>query len=169
MFNLRDIAYLGIVDSTTRIYYDLNYSCEEPQNFFRYLDCPIGLYKDQVILCEKRPTSDSVNVYLVCLLEKDSNEIFVKNALVALMSVFDKIMKNGWSLERVQTKYDLFIFVMNEFVFNGIILEDEENKLWERLQKRTFESIGGIKVNRGLASMLNKAAKSMKDSFTLKK
>lgn len=85
------------------------------------------------------------------------------------MACFDKIMKNGWTIERVETKYDMFVFLMNEFLFNGIILEDSTEKLTARLQKRTFESIGGIKVNKGLASMLNKAAKSMKNSFTLNK
>ena len=152
------------MDSYNRVLYELNYGNMDLSDLEEYLEYSITLYKEHPLLVEKRET-----IWFVMIANKNSNEIFVHNAFCSFLENCDKIMKNGWSLERFETKFDLFIQLTNQFLFKGIILEDNKEKLEERQLKRSFESIGGIKVNKGLASMLNKAAKSMKNSFSLNK
>lgn len=157
------------MDSYNRVLYELNYGNMDLSDLEEYLEYNITLYKEHPLLVEKRETKDSQTIFFVIIANKNSNEIFVHNALCSFLENCDKIMKNGWSMERFETKFDLFIQLTNQFLFKGIILEDNKEKLEERQLKRSFESIGGIKVNKGLASMLNKAAKSMKNSFSLNK
>ena len=168
--DLKDISYLGIVDSSGRVLYEINYCNVNAMELMKNRHVPISIYKDKPLFIETKISNKGHgDLHFILLAEQHSNEIFVYEAFQSLLEIFDKFMKNGWHLERFETKYDMFILAINEFVFNGIILEDNKEKLTERLQKRSFESIGGIKVNKGLASMLNKAAKSMKNSFSLKK
>ncbi|KAL6122311.1 Coatomer [Nucleospora cyclopteri] len=166
--DIKDVSYFCITDSLKNIYYELNYENVDRTLLLSNLTDEVSIVNDQTMFCVAKSTPTATNIYMILLCTRDANEIFVKNALDSFVECMDKIMKKQWSNERVETKFDLIVFLINEFLYNGIILEDNESKLYGRLQKRPFESVGGIKVNRGLASILNKAAKNVKKSFSPK-
>lgn len=167
--DLRDVSYFAIVDSTKRILYELIYDDAVKTGIFDDLDIEAHAFGERTLFSKCKQTSGPISIYFVLLANKEANELFISSAFDSFLENADRIMKNGWTLERFETKYDMFVLLSNEFLFNGIILEDDKDKLYGRQQKRSFESIGGIKVNKGLASMLNKAAKSVKNSFSLNK
>ncbi|ELA42805.1 uncharacterized protein VICG_00120 [Vittaforma corneae ATCC 50505] len=157
--DIKDAAFLAIVDSAKNIL--LSYSCEE---FDRHgLLSSLGeengqvfIFKDHTVFVSR---INDISVLLVTFPE--SNEIFVSKAFEALVNSLSRVIKN-WCIERIAEKYDQLQLIFHEFVFKGIILVDEEDELSSRIMKRTFENMNAIKVNKGFASLLNKATKSLR-------
>lgn len=161
----KDVSYLGIVDSTGRVYYDMNYDKVDTKDLLNDLsNSPISIYKDKTLLNITKYSQDIPSIRILLLCRKDSNELFVNNAFENFVGALEKHVKT-WTVGRIESKFDLIVLLANEFVFNGIILEDVQEKLLNKIQKRTFESVSGIKVNKGFATVLNKTAKSMKSGF----
>jgi hypothetical protein len=157
--DIKDVCYIGIVDSQKKLLYSYNYQLDDVHSFINTLDennGPVYLYKDQLALHFQM---NDISVLFLAMPE--SNELFVSKAAEALIDSLSAIIKN-WCVERIAEKYDQIILLFNEFVFRGIILTDNSEELSTRILKRTFENMSAIKVNKGFASFLNKAAKSFK-------
>lgn len=157
--DIEDVAFLAIVGPARNTL--LSYSCEEfdRDGLLSALDEENGqvfMFRDYTVFVSRM---NDVSVLLAAF--SKSNEMFVSKAFEALVCSLSRIVKN-WCVERVAEKYDQLQLVFHEFVFKGIILVDEEDELSSRIMKRTFENMGAIKVNRGFASFLNKATKSLR-------
>ena len=157
--DIKDVCYIGILDSQKKVLYSYNYDLNDVQSFISTLDennGPVYLFRDQLALHFQM---NDISVLFLAMPE--SNEIFVSKAAEALVQSLSSIIKN-WCVERISEKYDQIILIFNEFVFRGIILIDNPDELSSRILKRTFESMGSIKVNKGFASFLNRATKSLR-------
>lgn len=157
--DIKDVSFIGILDGSRNLLYSYNYDCADTQAFIASLDddvCPISIYKEQTVLTERLN-----DIILVLLARPDSNEIFVKGAFDALIESLSGVIKN-WCAERVVEKYDQVVLIFHEFVFKGIVLTDDCEDLSSRVMRRTFENVNAIKVNKGLASFLNRATKSLR-------
>jgi hypothetical protein len=157
--NIKDVSYIGILDSKKHVLFSYKYEFNEESLLIATLDennGPVYLFKDQLVLNSKLN-----DISILFLANKDSNEIFVSQALDALIQALSLVIKN-WCVERIAEKYDQIILIFNEFVFNGIILSDDTEDLSSRIMKRTFENLSSIKVNKGFASFLNRATKSLR-------
>ncbi len=157
--NIKDVAFLAIVDSTKNILLSYTHESVDVQGILSAIDEENGsafIFKDQTVFISRL---NDISIILVSFPE--SNEIFVASAFDAFVGSLTKIIKN-WCVERIAEKYDQLQLIFHEFVFKGIILVDNETELSSRVMKRTFENMSALKVNKGFASFLNKAAKSLK-------
>lgn len=157
--DIKDVAYLAITDSSKNVLISYSHEQVDVQGILSTLDDengPIFIYKDSSVFVNRMN-----DIFIILVTFPDSNEIFVAKAFEALTDSMSKIIKN-WCVDRIAEKYDQLQLIFHEFVFKGIILVDEENELSSRIMKRTFENMSSIKVNKGFASFLNKAAKSLK-------
>lgn len=157
--DIKDVSFVGIVDSNRELLCSYNYDCADTQALLASLDadaCPISIYREQTLFAAKLN-----DITLVLLARPDSNEIFVQGAFDALVECLSRIIKN-WCVDRVMEKYDQVVLVLHEFVFKGVVLTDDSEELGRRVMKRTFENVNAIKVNKGLASFLNRATKSLR-------
>ncbi|ORD98684.1 COPZ [Hepatospora eriocheir] len=165
--SIKDVAYLGIHNTAGKVFYSMNFDKIDIKDLLNNIGRDeIGVYNNYTMMVDTRHTSESSDIQIVLLSKATSNELFVRNAMDNLIMALEKYIKK-WSFNRIELKYDLIVLVCNEFLYNGIILEDDYKKLLNRIEKRTFESLAGIKVNKGLASMLGKAARDVKDSFNI--
>lgn len=157
--DIKDVSFIGIVDSNKDMLYSYNYDCADVKSLLGSLEddaYPISIYKDQTLFATRLN-----DISLVLLARPGSNEVFVQKAFNALVESLSRIIKN-WCVDRVAEKYDQVVLAFHEFVFRGIILTDDSDELSKRVMKRTFENVNAIKVNKGFASFLNKATKSLR-------
>jgi len=157
--DIKDVSLMCIADSSKNILFSYRYDnidVKDMLDSIQDLEFTISVYKDQTLFTQRL---NDISIHL--LARPDSNEIFVQNAFDALVESLTKIIKN-WNVERIAEKYDQIMLIFHEFVFNGIILTDDAGELSSRVMKRTFENVNAIKVNKGLASFLNKATKSFR-------
>lgn len=157
--DIKDVSLMCIADSSKNVLFSYRYDSidvKDMLNSIQDLEFTISVYKDQTLFTQRL---NDISIHL--LARPDSNEIFVQNAFDALVESLTKIIKN-WNVERIAEKYDQIMLIFHEFVFNGIILTDDAEELNSRVMKRTFENVNAIKVNKGLASFLNKATKSFR-------
>ncbi|KAI5169454.1 hypothetical protein PAEPH01_0728 [Pancytospora epiphaga] len=158
---VKTVNYLAICDNTKDVLYSLNSGNIDVENLMDFITNEtddISIYKDQMLLLYRNN-----NLFVTMLAAQDANEVFTKNAFDSFVVALDKFIKN-WTHERVAEKYDLIVLAFNEFLFQGIILTDQSKELGDRMMKRSFENINGIKMKKGLASFINKAAKSLRNS-----
>lgn len=159
--NIKDVSYLAILEKYTNVIYAMNFdniNTEELHSILNKDTDAISLYNDRSLFLYRNN-----DIIAVLLTKPDSNDIFVYNAFKSLIDSLDKIVKE-WICERFGEKYDQVLIALNEFVYNGIILTDQTEDLNKRIMNRTFENISGIKVNKGFASFLNKATKSLRNN-----
>lgn len=157
--NIKDVCFLGIVDTTRKIHLSYKYNEIDTAALLSAMDEETGdifIFKEQTVFVSRM---NDICVLLVAMPE--SNEIFVAAAFDALIASLSKIIKN-WCIDRIAEKYDQLVLVFHEFVFKGIILTDQSEDLNSRVMKRSFENVNAIKVNKGFASFLNKATKSLR-------
>ncbi|WUR04037.1 coatomer subunit zeta [Vairimorpha necatrix] len=115
---------------------------------------PIFIFEDYLVFCKKEQD-------LICILVSNinNNEIFLGQAfeefILALKQVLSKFTK-----EKIHKKYDVIFLLVDIFVYEGIIAENKSEKMLELLPKRSFESTEGMKVPKGLASVINNASKN---------
>ena len=163
--SITDVCFFGIFNSTGKCYFSMNFDNIDQVEMFSVIETDsISVYQDKPLLVEIIETEAGDRILITLLCKETANELFVKNALDNFILALEKIMKK-WTLERIETKYDLIVILCHEFLYNGTILEDSSKELFSKVEKRTFESVKGIKMQKGLASMLSNAAKNVKDSF----
>ncbi|KAM0688432.1 Golgi-to-ER vesicle coat component [Conglomerata obtusa] len=92
----------------------------------------------------------------------ETNEIFMYKALDAFYVSLLKLLQSFPTRENVISKYDLVVMLIDAFVFEGILLEDDSDKLNEAMLKRPFEGTEGMKIPKGFVSMLSKGSKVFK-------
>lgn len=157
--DIKDVAFVALVDSSRNILYSSKHSEIDINALFAAMNEETGsvfLFKDQSVFVSKM---DDIAVVLVAM--PGSNDIFVSQAFDAFVESLSKVIKN-WCVDRIAEKYDQIQLIFHEFVFKGIILEDDSSALSSRVMKRTFENVNALKVNKGFASFLNKATKSLR-------
>jgi len=157
---IKDISFIGLLSTTKEMYYNMNYDNIDVNDLMATMDfdCDrISLYKDQTFFVHTRE-----EIILCLLVKPKSNDVFVYQAFQALVGCLDGVLKK-WTVGRVEEKYDQLVIAFNEFSYNGVVLADTAESLQERIPKRTFENIGGIKVKKGFASIIHKAAGSLKN------
>ncbi|KAI4290743.1 hypothetical protein PAPHI01_0017 [Pancytospora philotis] len=155
---IKSVSYVGLFDKAKNVLYGLNYDDVDTKALAGTLGAAsddISIFKDQMLLVYQNE-----EVFAVLLARPSANEVFVKDAFDSLVAALNKVLKR-WSVDRVFEKYDQVVLIFNQFVFRGIILTDDAKELSSRVLKRSFESLQGIKMKKGLASFLNKASKSL--------
>ncbi|KAM0681633.1 hypothetical protein GINT2_000146 [Glugoides intestinalis] len=157
--SIKDVCFLAIVDTSKKIHLSCKYNEIDTDALLAAMEEETGdvfIFKEQTVFVSRM---NEICVLLVAM--PDSNEIFVSAAFEALVASLSKIIKN-WTIDRISEKYDQLVLVFHEFVFKGIILIDQSEELNSRVMKRSFENVNAIKVNKGFASFLNKATKSLR-------
>lgn len=157
--DIKDIAFLAILDSSRNVLLSYSHEGFNPGEILGSIDeetSYVSLFKEQSVFLSRM--NDAI---LVLVTFPDSNELFAASAFEALAASLGKILKN-WSVSRITEKYDQLQLVFHEFVYKGIVLTDDPDELNSRVMKRTFESMNALKVNKGFASFLNKATKSLR-------
>lgn len=157
---LQSVSYIGMLDRSKDTLYKLCYEDLDTDALISNVTTAsdsISIFQDRMLLVYRND-----EIFVVLLASKAANEVFVKDAFDALVETLDKVIKR-WNVERIAEKYDQVVLIMNEFVFQGVILADNAKELGSRVMKRTFESLQGIKMKKGLASFLNKATKSLRN------
>jgi len=157
--DIKDVAFLAILDSSKNSLLSYTHDGLVSHELTSYIDeetSYVSLFRDQTVFLSRMN-----DIIVVLATFPESNELFAAGAFEALVASLGRIVKN-WSVARVTEKYDQLQLVLHEFVYKGIVLTDDEEELSSRVMKRTFESMSAIKVNKGLASFLNKATKSLR-------
>jgi hypothetical protein len=115
---------------------------------------PIFLFENKLVLCTREQ-----EIITILVSYGENNEIFLGNSFeqfnLALKTVLKKCNK-----EVFHKKYDVVFLLIDVFVYQGMISENKCDKILEQLPKRSFEATDGMKVPKGLASVLNNASKS---------
>lgn len=156
---MKDVSYIAILDENKNVLFSQNFDSVDENALFSVLSKdvdPVSIHKDRTMFVRIKS-----GLFLVLLAYPESNDVFMHDAFSNFEEALDKIVKD-WCSERIGEKYDQIVLTFNEFVFNGIVLTDKKEELEKRVVKRTFENISGIKMNKGFASFLNKATKSMR-------
>lgn len=99
------------------------------------------------------------NIYVVLITDLDVNEIMYMKCLDAYYAALLKVLKSSATVKTLTENYDYLVLLTDGFVFEGIVLEDDADKLVSLVEKRPFESLDGIKMTKGFASMFTKATK----------
>ncbi|EEQ82293.1 hypothetical protein NCER_101023 [Vairimorpha ceranae BRL01] len=113
------------------------------------------LYEDYLVFCYKEQELISVLISYA-----DNNEIFLGNSFEQFNYALKRVIKNC-TKEVVHKKYDVIFLLMDIFVYQGMIVENKSEKMLELLPKRSFEATEGMKVPKGVASVINNASKSL--------
>ncbi|KAM0674782.1 Golgi-to-ER vesicle coat component [Gurleya vavrai] len=92
----------------------------------------------------------------------ETNEIFLYKALDAFYVSLLKILKSFPDRNNIISKYDQVVLLFDAFVFEGILVEDDSEKLIESVLKRPFEGTEGMKIPKGFAGIFTKGAKVFK-------
>ncbi|EQB60857.1 golgi-to-er vesicle coat component [Vairimorpha apis BRL 01] len=116
---------------------------------------PLFLFENSLVFCCK---VDELCTIMVC--NVNSNEIMLGYSFDQLNIAIKYIVKK-FNKETVYKKYDLLNLLFDSFVYQGIISENKSENLISKLPKRSFEGVEGIKVQKGFASVINNASKSL--------
>lgn len=116
---------------------------------------PLFLFENNLVYCCK---ADELCTIMVCNI--NSNEVMLGYSFDQLNIAIKQILKK-FNKEAVYKKYDLLNLLFDAFVYNGIISENKAEVLISKLPKRSFEGVEGIKVQKGFASVINNASKSL--------
>ncbi|KAI5152526.1 coatomer subunit zeta [Enteropsectra breve] len=157
--SIKNVSFIGLIDTAKTIYYSMNFDNIDVKALLESInneleDCSI--YNDQFLMVSRRES-----FVLVFLARPESNELFVHDAFMAFETSLSSIVKK-WKEDRIFEKYDQIVLLFNEFVYNGIILVDDAEELGAKIVKRSFENVNGIKMNKGIASFISKATRSLK-------
>lgn len=160
--DIKDVCLIAILDSSLSALYLYNQDKTDLSALTAFLREENNLLNSLTVFNERTLFINRMNdITVVLLSNRDSNEIFVSQAFGELINSLNKTIKN-WCVDRVFEKYDQIMLIVYEFVYKGIIMTDQSEELNTRIMKRTFESVNATKVNKGLASFLNRATKSFR-------
>ncbi|KAF7702710.1 Coatomer subunit zeta [Cucumispora dikerogammari] len=95
--------------------------------------------------------ADEITVLLKC---GDVNEIFISQSLEVFCEVLRHIVKKELTKDSIIKNYDLLCILVDNYILNGIIRENEFDKLYEKIPKRGFE-IEGMKMSKGFSSFFS--------------
>ncbi|KAM0671243.1 subunit zeta of vesicle coat complex COPI [Ordospora colligata] len=109
---------------------------------------------DRIVMSKK---IDELVLIIYCPIE--CNEPFVWHAFNEFMIGFMSIIKSSIK-DKLWKKYDQVILLVAGFVYEGMIVQSKSTEMIDRLAKRNFEGVDGMKVPKGLASFIHKATKS---------
>lgn len=96
------------------------------------------------------------DIIVVIVANSSSNEIFMLKCLDAFYAALLKIMNTYVDKETILKNYDFATLVVDAFVLEGIIMEDDAEKLIAAVGKRSFEGTEGMKIPKNFISFLGK-------------
>ncbi|EPR79727.1 Vesicle coat complex COPI zeta subunit [Spraguea lophii 42_110] len=150
MTNFHDILGFFIVDDTEKTIYKKIFGREFYSPRIRMDENDLQIYDDFIII---RRNIENITIYIISPL--DSNEIFLydslSNFIAALFKIIGKINK-----EVLIKKFDQLILLVDEFLYNGIVIENNKDKLVKAIPNRGFEGMDGMKIPKGFGSLLGK-------------
>ncbi|CAD26373.1 COATOMER ZETA SUBUNIT [Encephalitozoon cuniculi GB-M1] len=158
--NLFDIEGLLVADSQGEILYRRVFSKEE-EIAAKIAEKAAGdresisMFYDRIVMCKRLD-----EVLLIIYSPMDVNEPFVGQVFDEFTAAFIGIVKTP-TRERVWKKYDQIVLLVAEFLYEGIVMSGKSDEMLDKLPKRNFEGVDGMKVPRGFASFLHKATKSL--------
>lgn len=88
--------------------------------------------------------------------DSDSNEIFMMKCLDSFYEALLKIINTFLDKENIIKNYDYVTLLIDAFLCEGIIMEDDVEKLVASVGKRTFEGTVGIKIPKNFISFIGK-------------
>ncbi|KAG5860492.1 vesicle coat complex COPI subunit zeta [Encephalitozoon hellem] len=158
--NLFDVEGLVVADVQGEILYKRIFSKEE-DIVARIVEKSIkdreiiSVSHERIVMCKKLD-----EILLIIYSPMDVNEAFIGQVFDEFTTAFVSIIKTP-TRERVWKKYDQVVLLVTEFLYEGIVMSGKSEEMLDRLPKRNFEGVDGIKVPRGFASLIHKATKSL--------
>lgn len=102
------------------------------------------------------------DVFLFISSDIETNEIFLYKALDAFYVALLKVLHSFPDKNSIFSKYDMIVLLVDNFVYEGILMEDDGEKLAESMLKRPFEGTEGMKIPKGIGSIFAKGSKIFK-------
>lgn len=116
---------------------------------------PICLLDNNLLFIHKKNELCTIMVS-----NSENNEVFLNNCFEQFVCAMSQVSKK-FTVESMYKKFDVFFLLSDIFVYEGVIMEDKCERMIKRLPKRTFETLDGMKVPKGMASLINNATKSL--------
>ncbi|AFN83483.1 vesicle coat complex subunit zeta [Encephalitozoon romaleae SJ-2008] len=158
--SLFDVEGLVVVDVQGEILYKRIFSKEEDiaakivEKSTKDRDI-ISVSHERIVMCKKLD-----EILLVIYSPLEVNEAFIGQVFDEFTTAFVSVIKTP-TRERVWKKYDQIVLLVSTFLYEGIVMVGKSDEMLNRLPKRNFEGVDGIKVPKGFASFLHKATKSL--------
>lgn len=158
--DIQNVHCLAILDKTGKVLLKREHKKEDIPLIFEKIKNEkeeITIINDRLVVYKNL---DDTIIFISSDLE--TNEIFLSKILDVFYNSLICVTKSCADSQNIMEKYDLVILLLDSFLYEGIVIEDETEKLVAGIPNRPFESVEGMKIPSGFASMLSKAAKSMK-------
>lgn len=158
--DIHDIQGIIVTDNQSKLLYQKRYiECDITESITSAVfasNDPILIHNDKLVL-HKKLDELCIILYAAC----DVNEILLNEVLSEFITAFCTVVK-ALTVDSLWKKYDQVILLVDAFVYEGIILETQAKAMIDKIPKRSFEGVEGMKVPKGFASLLNKATKSFR-------
>ncbi|EOB11287.1 coatomer zeta subunit [Nosema bombycis CQ1] len=115
---------------------------------------PICLLDNNLLFVHK-----NADLCVIMVSNSENNEVFLYKCFEQFIAAMSKISKK-FSVESMHKKFDVYFLLSDIFVYEGVIMEDKSEIMLKRLPTRTFENLEGMKVPKGMASIISNATKS---------
>lgn len=102
------------------------------------------------------------DICIILISDLNTNEIFLSKALDVFYAALLKILKSSVNKETIIKNYDLVVLLVDAFVYQGILIEDDVDKLVKEVGERSYEGLEGMKIPKGFASIFSKASSKFK-------
>lgn len=115
---------------------------------------PLFLFENRLVFCTREQ-----EIITILVSYGENNEIFLGDSFEQFNLALKTVLKKC-NNETIYKKYDVVFLLIDIFVYQGIIAENKCSKILDQLPKRSFEATDGMKVPKGIASVINNASKS---------
>jgi hypothetical protein len=115
------------------------------------------VYDDKVVIYKN---VEDISLFLYSSLS--TNEVFLEKCMETLYSSLLATLKSPLDRETILMKYDLVVLVVDSFVYEGVVIEDDTARLLEGIPHRPFEGLEGMQIPKGFVSLFHKASRAFK-------
>ncbi|KAF9742717.1 Coatomer subunit zeta [Nosema granulosis] len=155
-----DVEGLIFTDLRGNILYKKIYNLEEKKLLFIIKKAleekdPICLLDSNLLFIHK-----TNEICVIMVSNSENNEVFLNACFEQFVGAMSQISQK-LTVEAVYKKFDVFFLLCDIFVYEGVIMENKSETMIKKLPKRTFETLEGMKVPKGMASIINNATKSL--------
>ncbi|KAM0678608.1 Golgi-to-ER vesicle coat component [Binucleata daphniae] len=158
--NIQNINCIAILDKTGEVLIKREYKDTDIATIFKKLKTEnneLSIVGEDLVIYKNLQ-----DIFLFISSGLETNDIFLYKALDAFYVALLKVLKSFPDKSSIMSKYDLVVLLIDNFVFEGILMEDDGEKLAESVLKRPFEGTEGMKIPKGFASIFTKGSKVFK-------
>ncbi|EJW04655.1 hypothetical protein EDEG_01146 [Edhazardia aedis USNM 41457] len=152
---IHNIECIAILDKACKTLIKREYAKTDIKAVFDHIKSE----KDEITIM-----NDSLVVYknlddVIIFISSDINinEILIHKALESFYSALVSVLKTVPSVSAINEKYDQIVLLLDSFVYQGILMEDDADKMAQNVLPRPFEGLEGMKIPKGFTSIFSKA------------